>query len=90
MISFLLTEEFERRYADLPVAVKRKAERRMALFKSNPFDPTLRTEKLHPREREVWSFRIDENYRVIFRFRDARAVYFLTVGPHHWIYRYLG
>ena len=90
MISILLTKEFERQYSQLPIAIKRKAERREQLFRENPFHPSLHTEKLNPKEREVWSFRIDENYRIIFRFKDAKTVYFLTVGPHHRIYRYLG
>ncbi len=90
MISILVTEEYKHRYADLPRDIQRKAERRLRLFQQNPFHPPLHTEKLYPKEREVWSFRIDDNYRIIFRFKDAHMVYLLTVGPHSWIYRYLG
>lgn len=88
MISIFHTEEFTRRYQQLPPAIQKKAERRETLFRNNPFHPPLHTEKLHPKEREVWSFRIDDNYRILFRFKDAHNVYFLTVGPHSWIYRY--
>ncbi|MBI3626440.1 type II toxin-antitoxin system YoeB family toxin [Candidatus Uhrbacteria bacterium] len=89
MISVILTEEFISRYQDLPVSIQKKAERREKLFRGNPFNRILHTEKLHPKAREVWSFRIDNNYRILFRFKDATTVYFLTVGPHHWIYRYI-
>jgi len=37
--------------------------------------------------KEVWSFRIDKNYRIIFKFSDKNKVLFLNVGHHHWIYR---
>ena len=85
----LYTEEFEQRYAELHLLIQKKAERRTNLFKNNPFTPTLQTEKLHPKNQAVWSFRIDEDYRIIFRFIDTRTVTLLTVGPHHWIYQNL-
>lgn len=88
MVVILYTEEFTERYEELLLAIKKKAERREKLFRENPYNPLLHTEKLHPKDREVWSFRIDENYRILFRFKDSNTVYFLTVGPHHWIYRY--
>lgn len=89
MIEIFYTEEFRRRYQTLPLKIKKKAERREALFRNNLFHPSLHTEKLHPKAKEVWSFRIDESYRIIFRFKNTETVYFLTVGPHHWIYRYM-
>lgn len=89
MLTIIYSEEFGRHYRSLPVAIQKKSERREKLFRNNPFYPSLHTEKLHPRDREVWSFRIDENYRILFRFKDSNTVYFLTVGPHHWIYRYM-
>lgn len=90
MIEIIYTEEFDRRYRDLVVSIRKKAERRERLFRLNPFHPALQTEKLHPKVREVWSFRIDNDYRILFRFLKQNTVYFLTVGPHHWIYRYWG
>ncbi len=89
MIVLVLTEEFERRYSELPTAIQRKAERRTTLFRQNPFHPSLETEKLHPPKKAVWSFRIDDDYRIMFRFIDRDHIVMLTVGPHHWIYRQL-
>lgn len=89
MLEIFYTEEFRRNYEDLPATIQKKAERREKLFRSNPFHPSLHTEKLHPKAREVWSFRIDENYRILFRFDDPSSVVFMTVGPHHWIYRFM-
>lgn len=88
MIEVLYTPEFSKRYRKLPLSVQKKAERREIIFRENPFHPALKTEKLEPRAREYWSFRIDRNYRVIFRFSDHRRVVFLTCGHHNWIYRY--
>jgi proteic killer suppression protein len=87
MLEILITEEFEKRFKELPPAVQKKAEKQEKLFRQNPFHPSLHTEKLEPKRRQVWSFRIDRRHRIIFRFMEGSRVVFLTVGPHEWIYR---
>lgn len=87
-MEIILTKEFEKRYQDLPVTIQKKAEKQEKLFRHNPFHPSLYTEKLNPKSKEVWSFRVDRRYRVIFRFLTPTKVLFLTVGPHDWVYRF--
>lgn len=87
MVEIFVTEEFERRYKELAPVIWKKAEKQEKLFKENPFHPSLHTEKLEPKSHEVWSFRIDKKYRVIFRFIGANKALFLTMGPHDWIYK---
>jgi toxin HigB-1 len=87
MFQTIITREFFARYQLLPAVIQRKAEKQERLFKQNPFYPSLRTEKLEPKGKQVWSFRVDKNYRVLFRFVDGRNVVFLTIGTHDWIYK---
>ena len=87
MLEIFTTDEFEKRYQKLPLPVHKKAEKQEALFRENPFYPTLNTEKLEPKGREIWSFRIDKKYRIFFRFLGERKVLFLTAGLHDWIYK---
>ena len=87
MITLLVTEEFEQRFAGLPKLIQKKAVKQQALFSGNPFHPSLNTEKLVPKQKAVWSFRVDRKYRVAFRFVDGKTALLLTVGPHDWIYR---
>lgn len=82
-----MTEEFERRFSQLPLAVQKKAEKQEKLFRQNPFYPSLHTEKLEPKNKEIWSIRVDRRYRIVFRFVSGSTVLFLTVGPHDWIYK---
>lgn len=86
-MEIIVTEEFENRFSALPSAVQTKAEKQEKLFRKNPFHPSLHTEKLEPKDKEVWSFRIDKRYRVLFRFLNGSKALFLTVGPHDWIYK---
>jgi len=87
MLEIVITEEFEKRYQQLPKNIKRKAEKQEKIFRNNPFHPSLHTEKLMTKRKNIWSFRIDKKYRIIFRFLDKNRVVFLTVGPHDWVYR---
>ncbi len=86
-MEIILTDEFVRRYELLPLRIRRKAEKQEKLFRENPFHTSLHTEKLEPKGKQVWSFRIDRSYRVLFRFAESQKVIFLTVGPHDWIYK---
>jgi len=82
------TDEFIKRYQELPKTIRAKAEKQEKLFRQNPFYPSLHTEKLEPKNKQIWSFRIDKNYRIIFRFLDGNKILFLTVGHHNWIYKF--
>lgn len=86
MIDIVVTKEFEKRYKKLPNNIQRKAEKQEKIFRVNPFRPSLKTEKLIPKGRQLWSMRIDRSYRIIFRFLGSNKVIFLTVGDHNWIY----
>jgi mRNA-degrading endonuclease RelE of RelBE toxin-antitoxin system len=83
----ILTEEFEKQYFRLPNYMQLKAEKQQIIFANNPFHPSLHTEKLTPKSKNVWSFRVDKRYRVIFKFAGDDKVYFLTIGPHDWVYK---
>lgn len=83
----LFTEEFKKRYNQLPRVLQKKAEKQQQLFRSSPFHPSLNTEKLAPKSGEVWTFRVDRKYRVAFRFINGNTILALTVGPHDWIYK---
>lgn len=85
-MNVLVAEEFIKHFRELPLPIQRKFERQEAAFRNNPFHPSLHTEKLEPRGRQVWSFRIDRRYRVLFRFVDRNTVLLLSVGHHGWIY----
>lgn len=73
---------FDKRYKKLSHGVKNKAKEKENIFRCNPFDPRLRTHKLHGKERETWAFWIDYIYRIKFIFLNKGEVLFLDVGTH--------
>jgi mRNA-degrading endonuclease YafQ of YafQ-DinJ toxin-antitoxin module len=74
--------KFGRQYKKLPQGIKARAEKREVLFRKNPFDPRLKTHKLHGSQEEFMSFSIDYSYRIIFEFIDASTVVFYEIGKH--------
>lgn len=87
MIQIFVADEFQKYYQKLPKSIQKKAEKQEKIFRQNPFYPSLHTEKLEPKGRQVWSFRVDKSYRIAFRFIKGNEVFFITVGPHDWIYK---
>lgn len=87
MIALVVTEKFEALFAELPKVIQKKAAKQQELFSQDPFHPSLDTEKLAPKEKALWSFRVDRKYRIAFRFIDGKTVLALTVGPHDWLYK---
>ncbi|MEA3449654.1 MAG: type II toxin-antitoxin system mRNA interferase toxin, RelE/StbE family [Patescibacteria group bacterium] len=86
-MQIIVTKEFEKCYLVLPSVIKKKALKQEKLFRNNPFHPSLNTEKLSPKGKQLWSIRIDKTYRIVFRFIDGNTVLFLTTGTHDWIYK---
>lgn len=86
MLEISVTETFARLYQKLPKSVREKANLKTQLFRQNQFYPSLRTKKLEPHHEDVWSFWVDKDYRIKFRFLDAHRAHFLYIGDRKDIY----
>ena len=71
------SHKFRKSFNSLDISVKRKTQKQFNLFLQNVFHPSLNTEKLEPKNKNIWSFRIDKNFRVIFTFTDKEKIYIL-------------
>jgi len=49
---------------------------------------TFRTKKLEPHQEAVWSFWVDKDYRIKFRFAGPNKVHLLYIGDRKDIYRW--
>ena len=75
------SSDFRKAYKKLPKMVQDATDKKDALFRRNPFHPSLQTHKLHGTLRAVWSFRINQKYRILFEFVKDGAVFY-DVGSH--------
>jgi addiction module RelE/StbE family toxin len=59
---------------------------RVEAFKNNPFDSKLKTHKLSGKLKDLWSFSIEYDLRVIFHFVNDHRAFFIDIGTHKEVY----
>ena len=85
-MNIVKTQRFSRSFSKIPSSIQQKARKQIELFLKNISHPSLHTEKLQPKEKNIWSFRINKSYRVIFTILPQETIVFLDIGSHA-IYR---
>jgi len=61
---------------------------RVELFINDPFDPKLKTHKLSGKLKNLWSFSVENDFRVVFFFTDdkPKKAVFVDLGSHNEVY----
>lgn len=89
MTEVALSPSFRRAYRKR-IHGRRELEERFArqleLFIQNPHDPRLRTHKLSGQLKELWSFTVDYDCRVVFYFTSGGGAVFVGIGKHDAVY----
>ena len=80
------SRQFLKAASRIPAKLIVLADEKEALFKMNPFHPSLETHKLHGKDKDVWAFSINRKYRIKFVFLSRDHVLFVDIGTHD-IYR---
>ncbi|MEN9551920.1 MAG: hypothetical protein RI935_297 [Candidatus Parcubacteria bacterium] len=86
MLEVRYTEEFLKRFKDLPLSIQKKAAKQIDILKVFPFYPSLHNEKIEPTSKGLWSIRIDQKYRILYRHDEGNVVVLLSCGAHDWLY----
>lgn len=76
------TPQFEKDFIELPGKIQLKAKKKIKLFEEDCFCSILDTHKLKGVLKNFWSFSIDNDYRVIFRFLPRQEVIYYRIGLH--------
>jgi mRNA-degrading endonuclease YafQ of YafQ-DinJ toxin-antitoxin module len=82
----IITPHFERQFNKLPKNIQKITARKLLLFEENPFHPSLNSHKLKGTLSNFWSFYINKDYRVLFRFLKNNEVIYYDIDTHD-IYR---
>jgi len=77
-----ITPKFEKHYKRLPQNIKEKAKVKEKIFRSDSFNPQLKTHRLKGEKEKAWAFWIDYSYRIKFIFLNKEEVLFLDIGTH--------
>ncbi len=63
--------------------LEKKFLKQSRFLKSDIRHPGLRVELLEPKHLRLFSFRIDDRYRVVFIFHNSRTIEILDVNDHY-------
>ena len=76
------TPHFEKKFEKLPGNLQKIAIRKILLFEQNTLHPSLNAHKLKGPLSNFWSFYINKNYRVLFRFLVSSEVIYYDIDTH--------
>jgi mRNA-degrading endonuclease RelE of RelBE toxin-antitoxin system len=87
--SFKTTPAFRKALGRLSTSQKESAKKAFIIFKKDPFDPRLRTHKIHHLsslyKKTIYAVRIEDDLRSIF-YLESENIISLDIGTHA-IYR---
>ena len=79
---FYYSSSFQRAFKQLSEEIQKKATKREKIFFQDPFNPSLKTHKLKGKLKNYWSFSVNYNYRIVFKFLNGNKVGFIAIGTH--------
>ncbi|MDJ1177376.1 type II toxin-antitoxin system YafQ family toxin [Roseofilum sp. BLCC_M91] len=59
---------------------------KLEMFTLDPYDPRLKTHKLSGKLKDLWSFTVDYDERVLFYFTEDGQATFVDIGSHDEVY----
>jgi mRNA-degrading endonuclease RelE of RelBE toxin-antitoxin system len=71
----------------LPKPIQSTLGKKITLLQQDPFDSRLHTKQLSTPLEGIFSFRINRDYRVLFRFDSPTVLFLLSVKHRKDIYR---
>jgi len=63
--------------------LEKKYKKAKKLFEGDPFYPSLQTELLSPKDRLIYSFRLDKKYRAIFIYIEKDIIEIIAITNHY-------
>ena len=79
-------KQFEKQYRKLPVKLQKQFAKRLRLYIENKNHMLLHTHSLSGKYKDLWSFNVSADVRVIFDDSYADVVILVAVGSHSELY----
>lgn len=66
--------------------LEKKFKIKLEKFKQNPFEQSLKTHKLSGKLKDLWSFSLEYDLRIVFYFTDDGNAVLVDIGTHDQVY----
>jgi len=80
------TKKFDKQFKKLPSKVQKEFAKRIELFISERNHQLLKTHKLSGNLKDLWSFNVTADIRVIFDDSHDEVVLLVAIGSHSQLY----
>ncbi|MSU54800.1 MAG: hypothetical protein EXS48_03160 [Candidatus Staskawiczbacteria bacterium] len=87
MVRVYYSDHFEKQAKKLTEKQQVKLAMTIVLLKENPFNSRLKTKPLAGKFIGIYSFRIERNFRALFKFLSPNEILLFKVGDRKDIYR---
>lgn len=81
-MKIIRSSRFKRSFKKLPACIQNDFERRIKIFFTNPFHPSLRTHKLRGNLADYYGFYLRDGFRVLFDFEEPNIALLVNIGNH--------
>jgi mRNA-degrading endonuclease YafQ of YafQ-DinJ toxin-antitoxin module len=75
--------KFKKAFDKLPLEERKAAVNKIEILRINPFDPVLKTHKLHGLLKKYFALSVNYKKRIIFSIESGRTIRLHTVGNHN-------
>lgn len=82
----IVDKNFEKSFKKQSLKIKEEFERRMKLFIEDIYSPTLNTHKLSGKLKDLRSFNISGDVRVVFDKSQKDIIILIDIGSHSELY----
>lgn len=86
MLEIYRHNDFKKDYNSLNKNIKDAFIERFTEFQNNPRLPHLNVHKIHPKYKNLKSFNVTGDYRVIFKEENGKIILF-AIGTHSKLYK---
>ena len=89
MIEVAFSSSFKRSFKRKIASNAERLERfwqTVEIFRTNPYHPSLKTHKLSGKLKNLLSFSVEYDLRVIFYFENDTTARFINIGTHDDVY----
>jgi addiction module RelE/StbE family toxin len=85
-MEIITSRKFDKSFKKQSLKVKKEFESRIELFIIDINDPVLRTHKLSGNLKNLWSFNVSGDIRVIFEKKRKKVIFLIDIGTHSELY----
>ena len=82
MIRIYTAPQFKKSIQKIPYRTQITFQKKLKLFRQDPFYPSLKTHKLSGKMKNNHSFSVTYSHRVLFKFLDENNVLLINIGTH--------